>query len=198
MNSAPAAGHDRACSVYGYTVGSLPVLEHAPQRYHYRLCQSESRHKGLNHALTKRFVAKMTRLADAREVLRCRDAWSILASAKGKRTQHELQKFSGGGIGGHYGWCSARARRASDRGRSQPRPSPRPCAGVHRAATVAAARAPSHGKACPDPAAPRRSTGRSRRVAMRAQPRFSAPWTPEQVRGDDEGASDGRGPVQLA
>lgn len=105
---APAAGHDRACSAYGYAVAVLPVVEPAPQSYHYRLCQTESRHKGFNPPSTKRFVAKMTRFADVPDVLRCRDAWSILGSPKGKRTQREPKKFSGGGIGGHNGWWVAR------------------------------------------------------------------------------------------
>lgn len=93
--SAPAAGHDRACSAYGYAVAVLPVVEPAPQSYHYRLCQTESRHKGFNPPSTKRFVAKMTRFADVPDVLRCRDAWSILGSPKGKRTQREPKNFPG-------------------------------------------------------------------------------------------------------
>lgn len=108
--SAPAAGHDRACSAYGYAVAVLPVVEPAPQSYHYRLCQTESGHKGFNPRLTQRFVAKMTRFADVPMVLWCRDAWSILGSPKGKRTQREPKKFSGGGIGDTMdsGWQAPR------------------------------------------------------------------------------------------
>jgi hypothetical protein len=38
------------------------VVEPAPQSYQYRLCQTESLHKGLNRYSLTRFVAQMTLL----------------------------------------------------------------------------------------------------------------------------------------